>query len=148
MSMTRLPRQFLTSRVNEPRFHGRPQYTYGHTLTKTLTPSGIPSDFKIWWGKADTRQDFMVQLLLCNSKVPFKSPTLKLKAIIPFLYIFQFWSLLRFNRCSNLFRFIDHKILYVDIDQSGVIMSWERPSWIILTFLGLFRSVGSLGSEV
>ena len=90
MPMTRLPRQFLTSRVNEHRFHGRPQYTYGHTLTKTLTRSGIPSDFKIWWGKADTRQEFMVQLLLCNSKVPFKSPTLKLKAILPFLYIFNF----------------------------------------------------------
>ena len=48
MPMTRLPRQFFTSWVNQPRPHGRPHYMYDHALNKTLNLAGLPSEFKEW----------------------------------------------------------------------------------------------------
>ena len=56
--MTRLPRQFLTSWVNHPRPHGRPQYTYGHSLTKSLKRTGIPPVFKEWSQLAQDRSNW------------------------------------------------------------------------------------------
>ena len=58
MPMTRLPRQFLTSWVNHPRPHGRPQYTYGHSLSKSLKRAGIPSVFKEWSQLAQDRANW------------------------------------------------------------------------------------------
>ena len=58
MPMTRLPRQFLTSWVNHPRPHGRPQYTYGHSLSKSLKRAGIPSAFKEWSQFAQDRSNW------------------------------------------------------------------------------------------
>ena len=58
MPMTRLPRQFLTSWVNHPRPHGRPQYTYGHSLTKSLKRTGIPPVFKEWSQLAQDRSNW------------------------------------------------------------------------------------------
>ena len=58
MPMTRLPRQFLTSWVNHPRPHGRPQYTYGHSLNKSLKRAGIPSAFKEWSQLAQDRSNW------------------------------------------------------------------------------------------
>ena len=48
MPTTRLPRRLLTSWVSQPRPHGRPQYTYGHALNKTLKRAGIPSELEKW----------------------------------------------------------------------------------------------------
>ena len=58
MPMTRIPRQLLTSWVNQPRPHGRPQYTYGHALNKTLKRAGIPSEFKEWSKLAQERSNW------------------------------------------------------------------------------------------
>ena len=58
MPMTRLPRQFLTSWVNHPRPHGRPQYTYGHSLSKSLKRAGISSAFKEWSQLAQDRSNW------------------------------------------------------------------------------------------
>ena len=58
MPMTRLPRQLLTSWVSQPRPHGRPQYTYGHALNKTLKRAGIPSEFKEWSKLAQERSNW------------------------------------------------------------------------------------------
>ena len=44
MAQDRAPRKFLTSWVRRPRPHGRPQFTFGHSLNKTLTRAGIPTD--------------------------------------------------------------------------------------------------------
>ena len=45
MGPERLQRKFLTSWVRNPRPHGRPQFTYGHSLNKTLGRAGITSKF-------------------------------------------------------------------------------------------------------
>ena len=41
MGHERLPRRFLTSWIRNPRPHGPPQFTYGHSLNKTLEWAGI-----------------------------------------------------------------------------------------------------------
>ena len=46
MGPERPPRKFLTAWVRHPRPHGRPQYTSGHSLNKTLVRAGITSDFE------------------------------------------------------------------------------------------------------
>ena len=48
MGHERLPRRFLTSWIRNPRPHGRPQFTYGHSLNKTLEWAGISTDFAVW----------------------------------------------------------------------------------------------------
>jgi hypothetical protein len=44
MSMTRLPRMFMTSWVAAPRRNGRPQISYGHDLTRELNAIGFNLD--------------------------------------------------------------------------------------------------------
>ena len=56
MGHERLPRKFLTSWVRHPRPHGRPQFTYGHSLNKTLARAGFPSEFKEWTELAQNRE--------------------------------------------------------------------------------------------
>ena len=56
MGYERTPRKFLTSWVAHPRPHGRPQYTYGHALNKTLKRAGLPTDFKKWSEMAQNRE--------------------------------------------------------------------------------------------
>ena len=55
MGHERLPRRFLTSWVRNPRPHGRPQFTYGHSLNKTLKWAGISTDFAVWSELAEDR---------------------------------------------------------------------------------------------
>ena len=55
MGHERLPRRFLTSWVRHPRPHGRPQFTFGHTLNKTLARAGLPTDFEEWSAMAQDR---------------------------------------------------------------------------------------------
>jgi hypothetical protein len=44
MSMTRLPRMFMTSWIAAPRRNGRPQISYGHDLTRELNAIGFNLD--------------------------------------------------------------------------------------------------------
>ena len=55
MGHERLPRRFLTSWVRHPRPHGRPQFTFGHTLNKTLARAGLPTDFEVLSAMAQDR---------------------------------------------------------------------------------------------
>ena len=55
MNMERLPRKFLTSWVRQARPHGRPQFTYGQSLNKTLKHAGISTDFAVWTKLAQDR---------------------------------------------------------------------------------------------
>eukprot|EP00622_Pseudochattonella_farcimen_P006287 FR742073.1.p1 GENE.FR742073.1~~FR742073.1.p1 ORF type:complete len:131 (-),score=0.13 FR742073.1:118-510(-) len=55
MAQDRAPRKFLTSWVRRPRPHRRPQFTFWHSLHKTLTRAGIPTDFKKWTELAQDR---------------------------------------------------------------------------------------------
>ena len=60
MGHERLPRKFLTSWVRNPRPHGRPQLTFGHSLNKTLEQAGITTVFggkKNAKGWSDLAQD-------------------------------------------------------------------------------------------
>ena len=57
MNMERLPRKFLTSWVRQARPHGRPQFTYGNSLNKTLRRAGISTDFGVWTKLAQDRKD-------------------------------------------------------------------------------------------
>ena len=60
MGHERLPRKFLTSWVRNPRPHGRPRLTFGHSLNKTLEQAGIETDFggkKNAKGWSDLAQD-------------------------------------------------------------------------------------------
>ena len=50
-----IPRKFLTAWVRHPRPHGRPQYTFGHSLNKTLERAGITTDFETWSQMAQDR---------------------------------------------------------------------------------------------
>ena len=52
----RPPCKFLTAWVRHPRPHGRPQYTFGHSLNKTLTRAGITTDFEGWRAMAQDRE--------------------------------------------------------------------------------------------
>ena len=56
MPTDRLPRKFLTSWIRRPRPHGRPQYTFGHSLNKTLKQAGIPGGFGEWTALAQDRR--------------------------------------------------------------------------------------------
>ena len=58
MNMERLPRKFLTSWVRRPRPQGRPLFTYGQSLNKTLKYAGISTDFKVWSEQAQDRNDW------------------------------------------------------------------------------------------
>ena len=58
MNMERLPRKFLTSWVRQARPHGRPQFTYGNSLNKTLRRAGISTDFGVWTKLAQDRNDW------------------------------------------------------------------------------------------
>ena len=60
MPMTRLPRQFLTSWVNHPRPHGRPQYTYGHSLNKSLKRAGIRKTVYDRWPLRSLRSPHLI----------------------------------------------------------------------------------------
>ena len=46
MGPERILRKFVTAWARRPRPRGRPQYTFGHSLNKTLTRAGITSDFE------------------------------------------------------------------------------------------------------
>jgi len=56
MGYERISRRFLTSWVFNPRPHGRPQFTYGHSLNKTLKRAELPTDFKKWSQLAQNRE--------------------------------------------------------------------------------------------
>ena len=56
MGYERIPRKLLTSWVFNPRPHGRPQFTYGHSLNKTLKRAELPTDFKKWSQLAQNRE--------------------------------------------------------------------------------------------
>jgi len=58
MSMDRLPRQLMTSWVQNPRPLGRPQMTYGATMFKALKSMGIPTDWEEWTVIAVERDDW------------------------------------------------------------------------------------------
>jgi len=58
MDHSRLPRKFLTSWVRHPRPVGRPQYTFGHSLNKTLERAGIPTVSKTWRELAQDRANW------------------------------------------------------------------------------------------
>ena len=55
MPVTRLPRQFLTSWVQNSRPVGRPYKTYGHTLQDHLRMAGLPTEFEQWHELAQDR---------------------------------------------------------------------------------------------
>ena len=55
MEHSRLPRKFLTSWVQHPRPVVRLQYTFGHSLNKTLERAGISTKFKEWSALAQDR---------------------------------------------------------------------------------------------
>lgn len=69
MGHERLPRRFLTSWIRNPRPHGRPQFTYGHSLNKTLEWAGISTDFAVWSELAQDRPAWRALILAtatCN----------------------------------------------------------------------------------
>ena len=63
MGHERLPRRFLTSWIRNPRPHGRPQFTYGHSLNKTLEWAGISTDFAVWSELAQDRPAWRALIL-------------------------------------------------------------------------------------
>ena len=68
MGHERLPRRFLTSWIRNPRPHGRPQFTYGHSL-KTLEWAGISTDFAVWSELAQDRPAWRA-LILATAEYP------------------------------------------------------------------------------
>ena len=48
----------FVSRVRHPHPHGRPQFTYGHSLNKTHTRVGFPTEFKNWSELAENRDSW------------------------------------------------------------------------------------------
>ena len=62
MGPERIPRKFLTAWVRHPRPHGRPQYTFGHSLNKTLERAGITTDFKTWSQMAQDRASWRARI--------------------------------------------------------------------------------------
>ena len=62
MGHGRLPRKFLTSWVRNPRPHGRPQFTYGHSLNKTIENAGITTDFEGWSEMSQDREAWRAQI--------------------------------------------------------------------------------------
>ena len=68
-TMERFPRKFLTSWVHHARPHGRPQYTFGHSLNKTLKRAGIAADFKKWRALAQDRTPWR-DLIYSTAKYP------------------------------------------------------------------------------
>jgi len=69
MGHERLPRRFLTSWIRNPRPHGRPQFTYGHSLNKTLEWAGISTDFAVWSELAQDRPAWRA-LILATAEYP------------------------------------------------------------------------------
>ena len=58
MSMDRLPRQLITSWVQNPRPLGRPLMTYGATISKALRSMDIPTSWDEWTAIATDRNDW------------------------------------------------------------------------------------------
>ena len=58
MSMDRLPRQLMTSWVQNPRPLGRPLMTYGATILKALKSMDIPTAWDEWTAIAKDRDDW------------------------------------------------------------------------------------------
>ena len=114
MPMTRLPRQFLTSWVNHPRPHGRPQYTYGHSLTKSLKHAGIASVFKEWSQLAQDRSNWRK---LFYSKAEFP-PTR------------QNWS-----SCSHLCMYFSHFRTSESIDVQSSAMQTHLHSKLLMIWI-------------
>ena len=85
MPLTRLPRQFLTSWVNHPRPHGRPQYTYGHSLNKSLKRAGITSAIKELWQLAQHRTNWRK----FYAKAEFAPSRQSWIFLFPSLYVFS-----------------------------------------------------------
>ena len=50
-SVRQLARNFYVGAQTE-----RPQFTYGHSLSKTLKPADLPTDFKKWSKLAQNRE--------------------------------------------------------------------------------------------
>ena len=73
MGHERLPRRFLTSWIRNPRPHGRPQFTYGHSLNKTLEWAGISTDFAVWSELAQDRPAWRA-LILATAEYPPPPP--------------------------------------------------------------------------
>ena len=69
MAQDRAPRKFLTSWIRRPRPHGRPQFTFGHSLNKTLKRAGISADFKEWTELAQDRAGWQ-KLIYQTAKFP------------------------------------------------------------------------------
>ena len=69
MAQDRAPRKFLTSWIRRPRPHGRPQFTFGHSLNKTLKRAGISTDFKEWTELAQDRAGWQ-KLIYQTAKSP------------------------------------------------------------------------------
>ena len=56
-----------------PRPHGRPQFTYGHSLNKTLEWAGISTDFAAWSELAQDRPAWRA-LILATAEYPPAPP--------------------------------------------------------------------------
>ena len=74
MGYERIPRRFLTSWVFNPRPHGRPQFTYGHSLNKTLKRAELPTDFKKWSQLAQNREAWR-ERIYGRAEYPSLAPT-------------------------------------------------------------------------
>ena len=70
MGHERLPRRFLTSWVRNPRPHGRPQFTFGHSLNKTLEWAGISTDLAVWSELAAHDRPAWRELILATAEYP------------------------------------------------------------------------------
>ena len=79
MGHERLPRRFLTSWVRHPRPHGRPQFTFGHTLNKTLARAGLPTDFEEWSAMAQDRAAWRARIY---SLAEYPTPLLVLRVAL------------------------------------------------------------------
>ena len=66
--------RFLILAVRHPRPHGRPQFTFGHSLKKTLDRAGISSEFKDWSKLAEDRAEWR-KLIHGTAKYPPPAPT-------------------------------------------------------------------------
>ena len=81
MGYERIPRKFLTSWVHNPRPIGRPQFTYGHSLNKTLENAGITTDFEGWSEMAQDRGAWRAQIHRAAQLLTFNPRTYVHRAV-------------------------------------------------------------------
>ena len=78
MAETRLPRKLISGWVKHKRPRGRPQFTYGHSLNKTLGRAGITTKFsgtKDAEGWYDLAQDREAWRKLIHSTALYPKPS-------------------------------------------------------------------------